>query len=198
MNISSIARTMLIAHNVCGFRIVLGAASSLHLRPRVSSFSTAFTGHRYDHNANHRTQITNISPVRDITQRGRVILKMAVKRSKFTSKTSSSDPDNPDTNLSGYKRPSINWFPGHIASATASLSATLKRVDVVVEVRDARIPSATSHPRVAEWAAGRPRVVAITRIDLATASSLSSWMEAYAAMGGGFSDGEMDGDAINR
>ena len=41
---------------------------------------------------------------------------------------------------SGYKRPAVNWYPGHIAKAERQLSETLKSVDVVVEVRDARAP----------------------------------------------------------
>ena len=35
--------------------------------------------------------------------------------------------------------PVINWYPGHIARAERELRGYLKRVDVVVEARDARI-----------------------------------------------------------
>lgn len=40
------------------------------------------------------------------------------------------------------------WYPGHIARAERQLKASLKLVDVVIEVRDARIPLATTHPQV--------------------------------------------------
>jgi ribosome biogenesis GTPase A len=38
---------------------------------------------------------------------------------------------------------SIQWYPGHIAKAEKALKEQLKRVDVVLEVRDARIPLST-------------------------------------------------------
>jgi hypothetical protein len=36
----------------------------------------------------------------------------------------------------------INWFPGHMASATRELRETLRHIDLVLEVRDARVRSA--------------------------------------------------------
>lgn len=51
--------------------------------------------------------------------------------------------------------PPIQWYPGHIAKAEKSLQEQLKRVDVVLEVRDARIPAATTHPAVNQWTAGK-------------------------------------------
>lgn len=40
------------------------------------------------------------------------------------------------------------WYPGHIAKTEKELKEQLKLMDVVIEVRDARIPLATSHPQV--------------------------------------------------
>ena len=47
--------------------------------------------------------------------------------------------------------PTIQWYPGHIAKAERSLKEQLKRVDVILEIRDARIPLTTHHPQVDEW-----------------------------------------------
>jgi ribosome biogenesis GTPase A len=44
--------------------------------------------------------------------------------------------------------PMVQWYPGHIAKAERQLKEQLKMVDVVLEVRDARIPVATHHPQV--------------------------------------------------
>ncbi len=41
----------------------------------------------------------------------------------------------------------VQWYPGHIARAERQLKEQLKMVDVVLEVRDARIPVATHHPQ---------------------------------------------------
>jgi len=102
----------------------------------------------------------------------------------FSSSPKSSSVDSwEDPSLSGYKRASINWYPGHIASAERQLSETLKAVDVVIEVRDARIPTATAHPKVREWAAGKPRIVVFTRADMVPQSSIQLWKQSLQRLG---------------
>lgn len=44
--------------------------------------------------------------------------------------------------------PNKQWYPGHIAKTEKELKEQLKLMDVVIEVRDARIPMSTSHPHV--------------------------------------------------
>jgi len=70
----------------------------------------------------------------------------------------------------------VQWYPGHIASAERQLGEQLKRVDVVVEVRDARCPLATTHPKVGEWAGKKPRLVVCTRADQVTAEARAAWL----------------------
>lgn len=63
----------------------------------------------------------------------------------------------------------IQWYPGHIAKAEKALREQLDRVDVVFEVRDARIPLATTHPKLSTWLdrANTPvgRVLVLNRVD---------------------------------
>jgi ribosome biogenesis GTPase A len=106
------------------------------------------------------------------------------------------DPD--AFSLSGYQRPKVNWYPGHIAKAERQLSETLKSVDVVIEVRDARAPKATAHPSVGKWTAGRPRVVVMTRMDMVTATSRESWRRAYEELGADRWEERLGGDERNR
>ena len=94
----------------------------------------------------------------------------------------------------GYNRPGVQWYPGHIAKAERQLSETLKAVDVVVEVRDARACKATSHPRVGEWCAGRPRIVVLTHLDMIPKAAANSWRKAYEKFGAE----DMDDAPINR
>lgn len=42
----------------------------------------------------------------------------------------------------------LQWYPGHIAKTEKELKDQLKLMDVVIEVRDARIPLSTTHPQV--------------------------------------------------
>jgi ribosome biogenesis GTPase A len=84
---------------------------------------------------------------------------------------------------SGYSRPTVQWYPGHIAKAERQLKETFKAVDVVVEVRDARAAKATSHPMVGAWCAGRPRLVVLTHVDAIPTVSQNAWSKAYADYG---------------
>lgn len=84
---------------------------------------------------------------------------------------------------SGYKRLGVNWYPGHIAKAERQLSETLKAVDVVVEVRDARVCKASSHPKVGEWCAGSPRIVVLTHLDMIPRPAANAWRRSYELFG---------------
>lgn len=108
------------------------------------------------------------------------------------------DDDDEELLSSGYKRPTVNWYPGHIAKAERQLSETLKAVDVVVEVRDARACKATSHERVAEWCAGTPRIVVLTHMDLIPTASMTSWKRSYDYFGAGKWDGEVNAQIRNQ
>ncbi|MEG4068579.1 ribosome biogenesis GTPase YlqF [Microcoleus sp. Pol11C2] len=77
----------------------------------------------------------------------------------------------------------IHWYPGHIAKAERALKEQLKRVDVVLEVRDARIPLATYHPQMPSWVGGKPRVLVINRMDMITPRSREAWETWFEAQG---------------
>ena len=61
--------------------------------------------------------------------------------------------------------PDIQWYPGHISKAEKQLAEQLKLVDVVLEVRDARIPLSTHHPQMPQWVGSKSRVLIINRVD---------------------------------
>ena len=74
----------------------------------------------------------------------------------------------------------ISWYPGHIAKAERQLADYLKKVDVVIEVRDCRIPLATTHPSVPSWIGNKPLIVALARTDQVSSAALRQWKEFYA------------------
>jgi ribosome biogenesis GTPase A len=43
-------------------------------------------------------------------------------------------------------RKAVSWFPGHMAQATKTMSERLATVDVVAEVRDARVSGTRLQP----------------------------------------------------
>ena len=71
--------------------------------------------------------------------------------------------------------PLIQWYPGHIAKAERQLKENLKRVDVVLEVLDARIPLATQHPQVSEWIQSKPRLLILNRMDMIPVALHRAW-----------------------
>jgi ribosome biogenesis GTPase A len=71
--------------------------------------------------------------------------------------------------------PAIQWYPGHIAKAEKALAENLAKVDLVIEVRDARIPLATGHPRLRRWIGGKPHLLVLNRRDMVTAAARQAW-----------------------
>ena len=71
--------------------------------------------------------------------------------------------------------PPIQWYPGHIAKAEKQLKEQLKKVDVVLEVLDARIPLASHHPQIDSWIGTKPRIVVLNRMDMIPESTQQGW-----------------------
>ena len=71
--------------------------------------------------------------------------------------------------------PPIQWYPGHIAKAEKQLKEQLKKVDVVLEVLDARIPLASHHPQIDSWIGNKPRIVVLNRMDMIPESTIGDW-----------------------
>ncbi|NJO42007.1 MAG: ribosome biogenesis GTPase YlqF [Cyanobacteria bacterium CRU_2_1] len=79
--------------------------------------------------------------------------------------------------------PPIQWYPGHIAKAEKQLLEQLKKVDVVLEVRDARIPLATCHPQVQQWIGNKERVLVLNRVDMIPPQVQKAWTKWFQAQG---------------
>ena len=61
----------------------------------------------------------------------------------------------------------IQWFPGHLAKARREISETLKLVDIIFEVVDARLPVSSRNPMLDKLLQQKPRLVLINKSDLA-------------------------------
>ncbi len=71
--------------------------------------------------------------------------------------------------------PKIQWYPGHIAKAEKKLKETLKRVDLVIEVRDARIPLSTSHLHLNNWIKDKKHILVINKADMISQTAIREW-----------------------
>jgi ribosome biogenesis GTPase A len=79
--------------------------------------------------------------------------------------------------------PTIQWYPGHIAKAEKQLKEKLKLVDVVLEVRDARIPLASHHPDVTKWIGSKPRILILNRLDMIPKELQRAWRSWFEEQG---------------
>lgn len=77
----------------------------------------------------------------------------------------------------------IQWYPGHISKAEKQLKEQLKRVDVVLEVRDARIPLASHHPEIEDWIGDKPKILLLNREDMIEKSIKIEWENWFISQG---------------
>lgn len=71
---------------------------------------------------------------------------------------------------------SINWFPGHMAKAIKDIKDVLPKVDLVIEVLDARIPYSSSNPVIRELRQRKPALMVLTKADLADPAITAQWL----------------------
>jgi ribosome biogenesis GTPase A len=76
---------------------------------------------------------------------------------------------------------SIQWFPGHMTSARKKAAETMERIDVVIEVLDARVPEAGSNPLIQELRLHRQRpcLKILNKTDLADPLVTKLWIDFY-------------------
>ena len=71
----------------------------------------------------------------------------------------------------------IHWYPGHIAKAERQLKEKLNLVDVVIEVRDARIPLSSSYTNIEKLLGEKPRLLLLNKADLVDKEELKTWIK---------------------
>jgi len=75
----------------------------------------------------------------------------------------------------------IQWYPGHMTSARKKAGETMARIDVVIEVVDARLPEASTNPLVRELRLQRQRpcLKILNKADLADPVATKAWLDFY-------------------
>jgi len=71
----------------------------------------------------------------------------------------------------------INWFPGHMAKTRRQIQESLKLVDAVIEIRDARIVKSSANPQIDEICKDKPRVILLNKCDLAEDKVTKEWIK---------------------
>jgi ribosome biogenesis GTPase A len=72
----------------------------------------------------------------------------------------------------------IQWYPGHMAKAKREISERLKIIDIVLELRDSRIPRASANPDLAALIGEKTRIIVLNKADLADPAATEGWKAA--------------------
>lgn len=70
----------------------------------------------------------------------------------------------------------INWFPGHMAKTRRQIKESLKMVDAIIEIRDARIVSSSKNPDIEDICGNKPRIILLNKKDLAEDKVTKKWI----------------------
>ena len=77
----------------------------------------------------------------------------------------------------------IQWFPGHMTKTKSQIQSSLKLVDAVAEILDARIPLSSKNPDLQKLIQNKPKVVLLNKCDMANQTATSRWIDYYASQG---------------
>lgn len=70
----------------------------------------------------------------------------------------------------------IQWFPGHMTKAARQMEENLKKVDFVIEIRDARIPDSSQNPMLDGIIHTKPRLIILSKKDKADPKLTKEWI----------------------
>ncbi len=71
----------------------------------------------------------------------------------------------------------IQWFPGHMTKAKRQMEENLKKVDFVIEIRDARMPWSSQNPMLESIVQKKPRLIILSKKDKADSILTQQWID---------------------
>lgn len=77
----------------------------------------------------------------------------------------------------------IQWFPGHMTKTKRQIQASLKLVDAVAEIIDARIPVSSRNPDLDKLIQNKPRVILLNKCDMANQTATKMWIDYFEKQG---------------
>ncbi len=75
----------------------------------------------------------------------------------------------------------VQWFPGHMTKAKRQMEENLKKVDFVIEIRDARMPMASKNPMIDQLIQNKPRLILLSKKDKADDEITKLWIKTLEA-----------------
>ena len=85
--------------------------------------------------------------------------------------------------MNDFQKQTVQWFPGHMAKTRRQIKESLKLVDAVTELLDARIPMSSRNPEIDEIVSGKPRIILLNKCDVADDNATRKWIEYFKSQG---------------
>lgn len=73
----------------------------------------------------------------------------------------------------------IHWFPGHMTKARREMAESMKYIDCVIEIVDARCPMSSRNPDLPGIAKGKKTLLVINKADIAEESETQKWQARF-------------------
>ena len=77
----------------------------------------------------------------------------------------------------------INWYPGHMAKTRRLLQEQIRRIDLVIELCDARLPFSSRNPDLNTLSRNKKRILLLNKADLAEPEINRQWLARFRAQG---------------
>ena len=73
----------------------------------------------------------------------------------------------------------IEWYPGHMSKAHDQIAELVRKIDVIIEVLDARLPVSSSNHLLAELRRNKPWIKVMNKHDLADPAVTKAWVRFF-------------------
>ena len=77
---------------------------------------------------------------------------------------------------------SINWFPGHMNKAHREIKKAYSRINLMIELLDARCPASSENPLIAQLRGKKPSLIVLNKADLADPKITKQWIAHFNKM----------------
>lgn len=78
-----------------------------------------------------------------------------------------------------FQKQNVQWFPGHMAKTRRLIKESLRLVDGVIEIVDARIPRSSSNPELTQIINHKPRIILLNKCDMADPAVTDIWIRYF-------------------
>lgn len=73
----------------------------------------------------------------------------------------------------------IRWYPGHMGKAQEKMAEAIRKIDVIIEVLDARLPLSSSNHQLEEMRRNKPCIKVLNKNDLADPVVTKAWIRHF-------------------